>query len=87
MEIKYHKDFLKNYKKRIAPNPSLSENFDRQLRIFLQSPHDTILKDHKLAGRKKSLRAFSVTGDIRVVYGVANNEIWLYDVGTHNQVY
>ncbi len=37
---------------------------------------------------KIELRAFSVTGDIRIVYFEINDESVLFlDIGTHNQVY
>jgi addiction module RelE/StbE family toxin len=87
MKIKYHKDFLKNYKKRIKPYPKLSSQFAKQLNKFINNPKDSLLRDHKLIGKKKNFRAFSVTGDIRVVYIINDDEIWLYDIGSHNQVY
>jgi addiction module RelE/StbE family toxin len=87
MKIKYHKDFLKNYKKRIKLNPKLAKQFIKQLNKFINNPKDPSLRDHKLIGKKQDLRAFSVTGDMRVVYKVVDDEIWLYDVGSHNQVY
>ena len=87
MKIKYHKDFLKSYKKRIKPYPKLASQFTSQLNKFINNPKDPSLRDHKLIGKKKSFRAFSVTGDIRIVYIITDNEIWLYDVGSHNQVY
>ena len=87
MKIKYHREFAKNYRKRISPNPKLVSQFEKQLHRFLTNPNDSILRDHKLVGEKHEFRAFSVTGDIRVVYKIVNNEIWLYDIGSHNQVY
>ncbi len=87
MKIKYHKDFLKNYKKRIKPHPKLVTQFTKQLNRFIKNPNDSSLRDHKLIGKKKSFRAFSVTGDIRIVYTIEADEIWLYDIGSHNQVY
>ena len=87
MKIKYHKEFLKNYKKRIKPYPKLASQFTKQLTIFIKNPKETCLRDHKLVGKKKSFRAFSISGDIRVVYLIVNDEIWLYDIGSHNQVY
>lgn len=87
MKIKYHKDFVKNYKKRIAPQPKLVKLFEKQLDKFLLNPHDSTLRDHKLSGKKKSFRAFSIAGDLRVVYMIVENELWLYDIGSHNQVY
>ena len=87
MQIKYHKEFSKNYQKRISPNPKLVSKFQTKLKQFIDNPTSPGLKDHKLIGKLSSYRAFSVTGDIRVVYRIVNNELWLYDIGTHNQVY
>ncbi|MFH0936801.1 MAG: type II toxin-antitoxin system mRNA interferase toxin, RelE/StbE family [Candidatus Daviesbacteria bacterium] len=87
MQIKYHKDFAKNYKKRIAKHPKLVNHFQKQLEKFIQDPNNPTLKSHKLVGEKSEFRAFSITGDIRVVYKIVDEEIWLYDIGSHNQVY
>lgn len=87
MQIKYHREFLKNYKRRIAPNPKLATQFKKQLEKFSTNSKDPLLKDHKLVGEKLEFRAFSITGDIRVVYKIVGDELWLYDIGSHNQVY
>ena len=87
MQIKYHKQFSKNFKKRIASNPKLITQFRTRLNLFIENPNDSLLKEHKLIGKLSTYRAFSITGDIRVVYKIVNNDLWLYDIGTHNQVY
>ena len=87
MTIKYHKAFSKNYKKRIAPNPKLVKQFKSQLTIFLENPSDAKLRDHTLTGKKKNFRAFSITGDIRVIYRIVDDDLGLYVIGSHNQVY
>lgn len=87
MKILYHKEFLKNYRKRISPNKKLVLKFQKQMKNFINNPADPSLKDHKLIGKKSEFRAFSITGDIRVIYKIVNEEIWLYDIGSHNQVY
>jgi len=87
MKIQYHREFLKSYRKRIAPYPKLEKQFQVQLEKLLKDSKDSSLRDHKLIGRKKNFRSFSVTGDIRVVYIVIDNNIWLFDIGSHNQVY
>jgi addiction module RelE/StbE family toxin len=45
------------------------------------------LNDHPLTGKLKGLRAFSVGGDVRVVYQEAENYYLFLDIGSHNQVY
>ncbi len=87
MEIKYHKRFLKNFRKRIISNSKLTNQFEQRLEKFKENPNDPILKDHKLTGDMSEYRAFSVSGDLRVVYRIFGDEIWLYDIGSHNQVY
>lgn len=87
MKIYYHKNFIKSYQKRILPNKNLSRRFQERLELFVKDPSDPPLKDHQLTGKKALFRAFSVTGDVRVVYERVEDGIRLYDVGTHNQVY
>lgn len=87
MNINYHKNFLKSYKKRILPSPSLDKKFKERLKLFIEDKSNSILKDHALKGRKSEYRAFSITGDIRAVYEKVNGGILLHDIGTHNQVY
>lgn len=87
MKIQYHREFLKSYKKRVVPYPKLELQFRKQLHKLITNPNNPTLRDHKLIGKRKNFRSFSVTGDIRVVYLIVNNNIWLYDIGSHNQVY
>jgi len=47
-----------------------------------------LLQDHRLSGAKKDLRAFSITGDIHIVYlPISDIEVIFMDIGSHNQVY
>ncbi len=90
MKARYHKNFKKHFKLRIETDPSLDKKFRQWLELFLKNPMDQILKDHPLKGDKSGFRSFSISGDIRVVYKkvkVDEEEIELYDIGSHNQVY
>jgi len=87
MILRRHKQFSKNYKKRILSHSRLDKRFEERLELFLRDRLNPILKDHKLSGSMEGLRAFSVSGDIRVVYRIAGEVIELYDIGSHNQVY
>lgn len=87
MKIKYVGQFIKHFYRRIQPYPQLNHQFDERVKLFLKSPNHPILKSHKLKGKKKDRRAFSVTGDIRVVYFIERDIIYFIDIGTHNQVY
>lgn len=88
MKIELHPVFQKNYKRRIAFSSKLVKKFQRRVHIFLDNPHHPTLRNHKLIGEKISLRAFSISGDLRVVYKELGKEHVLFlDIGTHNQVY
>ncbi len=87
MKIKYHKVFKKHFKKRVATNPKLVKKFQKRLELLISDPQNPILKDHRLIGSLKEYRSFAVTGDVRVVYKIKRNVIYLYDIGSHNQVY
>ncbi len=91
MTILYTKQFLKHYRKRIKPYPKLQKRFKERVKLFAVDRTTPILYDHKLKGKKRSFRSFSVSGDVRVVYHKQDEETVLFldvlDVGTHMQVY
>ena len=58
------------------------------MELFTQNRHNPSLKNHKLTGAKKERRAFSITGDVPVVYvEISIGEVILLNIGSHNQVY
>jgi len=86
MNIRFHKKFKKRYSNLPA---KLQLKVDEAIFEFVENPLNPILKNHKLSGRMKDIRAFSVTGDIRVIFREWEDytEVLMLDVGTHNQVY
>jgi len=85
--IERDKRFTKNYIVRISRHAKLQKQFESRVRLFLNGERGNPLNDHALTGTKLGLRAFSITGDIRVVYIETSETIIFLDVGTHNQVY
>ena len=84
----YHRTFKKNFRKRIAPNPKLVEQFEARLVLFTHGEHGYPLYDHPLTGNHIGRRSFSITGDIRIIYEeVDDGAAVLIDIGTHAQVY
>lgn len=85
--IKRNKTFEKHFKKRISPNNKLVSQFEERLKLFLLGIRDYPLNDHSLLGILTGKRAYSVAGDIRVVY-IETKEAYIFiDIGSHNQVY
>lgn len=87
MKIYFTKDFKKSYTKRIKPNKNLDKKFEERYNLFSGNPSNEILKDHPLGGKLQGHRAFSITGNIRVVYYIHAGTAYFEDIGTHNQVY
>lgn len=87
MNVHYHKNFLKHFKLRIKPHSQMVTKFQQRLKLFINDSTNPILKDHQLIGPKSYRRAFSVTGNIRVIYQKVAGGVLLMDIGSHNQVY
>ncbi len=87
MDIVYRKQFTKHLLERIKPDPALYKRFKERIKLFIKTPEDPILEDHRLTGDKINFRAFSIIRDIRVVYQSGEDYVYFIDIGTHNQVY
>lgn len=85
--VRFHRAFDKHYKKRIAPKLNVMEAFAKRYALFLSGERGRPLDDHPLTGSKFGKRAFSITGDIRVIYEETADAIIFLDIGTHAQVY
>lgn len=86
MRIEYHKQFLKSFEKL---DRKLQMKIVTRVAIFEKNPLNSLLKNHPLQGSMKGKRAFSVTGDIRVIFEEYGHYtlVLMLDVGSHSQVY
>ena len=86
MKLQYHKDFEKSFKKL---SPKLKQKSINAIKKFVKPPHCPTLKNHALKGQLNGKRAFSVTGDVRVIFEEKDNYIVviMLNVGIHNKVY
>ena len=87
MKAHFHTSFQKFFVKRIQPQKRLARKFDERFKLFTMNPQNPLLNDHPLKGEKESMRAFSITGDIRIIYYIDHETAYFVDIGTHNQVY
>lgn len=85
--VVFHRNFEKHYKQRIKPYLKLSRQFSERYKLFLAGERGKPLDDHALSGGLQGRRAFSITGDVRVIYIEQADQIIFLDVGTHSQVY
>lgn len=88
IRLEWSSRFEKSLKKWISKHPDSREVIKQKLEQFAANPHDQELKNHKLSGRLKGLRAISVAYDCRVVFAmVEENTALLVAIGTHDEVY
>jgi len=57
------------------------------LRRFAADPQDPLLRTHKLKGDLDAYWAFSVDGDLRVLFRWDGEDAFLVNLGSHDQVY
>ena len=55
--------------------------------MFMSGVRGNPINDHGLKGKKRMFRAWSVAGDVRVVYRETEDYYEFLDIGSHNQVY
>jgi addiction module RelE/StbE family toxin len=88
MKVTFHRSFKKTLQKRFGSNPKIITRFHQRLGQFIDNSNDFQLRNHRLAGKMNQYWSFSVTGDIRVIYEkMSDDEIFIFDIGSHNQVY
>lgn len=86
MKIRFHKHFEKRFKK--LPK-SLKNKTILAIKKFAKNPFNKNLNNHALTGNLKGKRAFSVTGDLRIIFDEHEDYLLviMLDVGKHSQVY
>ncbi len=87
MRVKYHRNFIRNYKKRFSSDKKVQSKYAERVKLFIKNTENPVLGDHKLKDKMLNLRSFSITGDIRVIYIIIEDIACFLDIGTHNQVY
>jgi mRNA interferase YafQ len=76
--------FLRKAKKLREPRASLLR---AALRRFAADPQDPLLRTHKLKGELAGYWSFSVDDDLRVLFRSEGNDVFLVNLGSHDQVY
>ncbi len=59
-----------------------------RIQIFVQNPYEGILNNHVLGGKYKNCRSINMTGDIRIIYEMTENNLAHFlEIGTHGELY
>ncbi len=84
MRVTASSRFLRKAKKLREPRPSLLR---AALRRFAADPQDPLLHTHKLKGDLSDYWSFSVDDDLRVLFRWHGENVFLVNIGTHDEVY
>jgi mRNA interferase YafQ len=76
--------FLRKAKKLREPRASLLR---AAVRRFAADPQDPLLRTHKLKGELADYWSFSVDDDLRVLFRWDGDDVFLVNLGSHDQVY
>ena len=69
-------------------NNELLDKIQYLINLFIINPGDSRLYNHALRKRMKGKYAFSITGDIRIVYEwLGKQKVRFLAIGGHNKVY
>lgn len=74
-------------------HPSLKEDIEKTLRLLIENPFAPSLETHKLKRKLSGTWACKVRYDLRIVFdfvkteGKKEEDIFLMQIGTHEEVY
>jgi len=88
IKLTWNNSFEKSLKKYIKKHPEKETTIKEKLVRFTQEPYAPELRNHKLSGQLKDLRAIVVEFDCRIIFCMVDNETaLLVDIGSHEEVY
>jgi mRNA-degrading endonuclease YafQ of YafQ-DinJ toxin-antitoxin module len=88
IKIKRTLAYLQSLSELLEKKPELAEEIDNRVDWFKRNPNDTRLRNHELIKRMKGKWAFSIDGDVRIVYRwKGKNEVEFLAIGGHGKVY
>ena len=78
MELIWNSSFKKKLQKYIKRYPDLENLIWDRIKLFERDPFNPDLKNHRLYGKLKDLRAFTIEYDCRITYLPvdANKALW-----------
>jgi addiction module RelE/StbE family toxin len=85
MTIRYSKKFVKQLKKQPK---TVQVAFLARIEMFAVNPYEPLLRNHALRGELKGFYSINITGDVRAIYEIKQDEIHIFQlIGSHSQFY
>jgi len=80
--------YYNDLKRLIVEDPNLRDKIEESILLFKNNPDDTRIRNHSLHKSMDGKWAFSITGDIRIVYvWVGKKTVRFLAIGGHEEVY
>jgi len=89
----WSKTFVRALRRTIKKHPTIKQDIEETLKLLTKDPFTPQLKTHKLKGKLSRSWACSVRYNLRIVFDFVKSEkqqkddIFLLEIGTHNEVY
>lgn len=85
--------FIRAFKRTTRKYPKLQKEIEQILRLLVEDPFSPQLRTHKLKGKLSGSWACNVGYDLRIIFDFiksekeGEDEIFLIEIGTHDEVY
>ena len=89
----WSKTFVRAVKRAIKKHPILEQDIEETLMLLVNDPFNPQLETHKLKGKLSGSWACSAGYDLRIIFDFVKSEqqkeddIFLIEIGTHDEVY
>ena len=88
MKIRFSPDFIRLLKKIKRTDKALTDQINKQLKLFQLQPQHPSLRTHKLSGKMKNRWSISLSKSFRMIYILLEkDESYFIAIGTHDKVY
>lgn len=79
----------KNFQKQFLKLPEkVKIKFAVKLSALLKDSQSSVLNNHKLKGEYNGYFSINITGDVRAIYKIVDNEIYYFiAIGAHSELY
>ena len=83
------KIYIKKIKKFLKKHPNLFRKYEKTISILEQNPFHPSLRLHKLQGDLKEFYSVSIDLEYRIIidFIIIDEQIFLIDIGSHDEVY
>ncbi len=85
MQIKLHRNFLKDYKKL---SKKVQEKFKERKNLFIENKFHPLLNNHSVEPTYPKWRSINITSDYRALFEIEGKDTFVFmKIGTHSELY